>query len=50
MNMLTGGFDAALFEAALGIMAKGMVGIFLVILTIWLVVAVLNRLTSGKKE
>lgn len=48
MNGLTGGFDAALFEASLGIMAKGMAGVFLVILTIWLVVALLNRFTGGR--
>lgn len=44
------GFDAALFRSALGIMGKGMLGVFLVILVIWLVVAVLNRLTGGKGE
>lgn len=46
MNGWTG-FDAALFETALGIMAKGMAGVFLVILVIWLVVAALNRFTGG---
>ncbi len=48
MNGWTGGFDAALFEMSLGIMAKGMAGVFLVILTIWLLVAILNRFTGGK--
>jgi hypothetical protein len=34
--------------ACLGIMAKGMVGIFVVILVIWGLVALLNKLTSPK--
>ncbi len=50
MNGFTGGFDAALFEISLGIMAKGMAGVFLVILAIWLVVAALNRFTGGKND
>lgn len=33
----------------LGIMGKGMLGIFVVILVIWALVALLNRAT-GKKE
>lgn len=33
----------------LGIMGKGMLGIFVVILAIWALVALLNRAT-GKKE
>ena len=41
--------DYALVEACLGIMGKGMAGIFIVILVIWLVVALLNRFT-GKKQ
>lgn len=45
-----GGFDPEMFRASLGIMAKGMVGVFLVILTIWLVVALLNRFTGRKGE
>ena len=32
----------------LGIMAKGMVGIFIVILVIWGLVALLNKVTSNK--
>ncbi len=32
----------------LGIMVKGMVGIFLVILAIWALVALLNRVSGGK--
>lgn len=35
--------------ACLGIMGKGMLGIFAVILVIWALVALLNRVT-GKKE
>lgn len=41
--------NTALVMACLGIMAKGMVGIFVVILVIWGLVEVLNRTTSGKK-
>lgn len=39
-----------LVMACLGIMGKGMVGIFIVILVIWGLVALLNKLTSGKKS
>ena len=38
--------NTALIMACLGIMAKGMVGIFIVILVIW---AALNKITSPKK-
>jgi len=38
-----------LIMACLGIMAKGMVGIFIVILVIWALVALLNRVTGEKK-
>ena len=38
-----------LVMACLGIMGKGMLGIFIVILVIWALVALLNKLTSGKK-
>ena len=38
--------NTALIMACLGIMAKGMVGIFVVILVIWGLVAALNKLTS----
>ena len=38
-----------LLPTALGIMGKGMLGIFIVILVIWALVALLNKLTSGKK-
>ena len=41
--------NTALIMACLGIMAKGMVGIFVVILVIWGLVAALNQLTSPKK-
>ncbi len=41
-------FDAELVLACLGIMGKGMLGIFVVILVIWALVAVLNRLTGSK--
>ena len=41
--------NTALILACLGIMAKGMVGIFIVILVIWGLVALLNKLTSPKK-
>ena len=37
-----------LVTACLGIMGKGMLGIFAVILVIWLMVALLNRFTGGK--
>ena len=38
-----------LVMACLGIMGKGMLGIFIVILVIWGLVALLNKLTGGKK-
>lgn len=41
--------NTALIMACLGIMAKGMVGIFIVILVIWGLVALLNKITSAKK-
>ena len=41
--------NTALIMACLGIMAKGMVGIFIVILVIWGLVALLNKVTSEKK-
>jgi len=42
--------DISLILACLGIMGKGMVGIFAVILVIWGLVALLNRLTGGKRQ
>ena len=41
--------NTALIMACLGIMAKGMVVIFIVILVIWGLVATLNKFTSPKK-
>ena len=41
--------NTALILACLGIMAKGMVGIFIVILVIWGLVALLNKVTSPKQ-
>ena len=41
--------NTALIMACLGIMAKGMVGIFIVILVIWGLVKMLNKLTTPKK-
>ena len=41
--------NTALILACLGIMAKGMVGFFIVILVIWGLVATLNKFTSPKK-
>ena len=49
-TMITTDFDAVLFRQALGIMGKGMVGIFIVILFIWLVVALLNRFTNSRDK
>ena len=40
--------NIALIMTCIGIMAKGMVGIFVVILAIWGLVALLNKVTSGK--
>ena len=40
--------NMALIMTCLGSMAKGMVGIFIVILVIWGLVALLNKVTSGK--
>lgn len=42
--------DPDLVLACLGIMVKGMVGIFVVILVIWALVAILNRVTAPKKD
>ena len=39
-----------LIMACLGIMGKGMLGIFVVILVIWGLVALLNHVTSGKNN
>ena len=39
-----------LVMACLGIMGKGMLGIFIVILVIWGLVGLLNKLTGGKKD
>lgn len=38
--------DMQLIWACLGIMGKGMLGIFIVILVIWALVALLNRVTK----
>jgi len=42
--------DMNLVMACLGIMGKGMLGIFIVILVIWGLVALLNRVTGEKKQ
>ena len=42
--------DTQLILICLGIMGKGMLGIFTVILVIWGLVALLNRLTRKKKR
>ena len=42
-------FDPDLVLACIGIMGKGMLGIFVVILVIWALVAILNRVTAPKK-
>ena len=34
--------------ACLGIMGKGMLGIFIVIMVIWVLVALLNKVTGSK--
>ena len=41
--------NTALIMAFLGIMLKGMVGIFAVIIAIWGLVALLNKMTGEKK-
>ena len=41
--------DTQLVLACLGIMGKGMLGIFVVILVIWALVALLNRVTGKRK-
>ena len=41
--------DMQLVLACLGIMGKGMLGIFTVILVIWALVALLNRITGKKR-
>ena len=41
--------DMNLVMSCLGIMGKGMIGIFLVILVIWGLVELLNRITAPKK-
>lgn len=40
--------NTQLILACLGIMGKGMLGIFTVILVIWALVALLNRMTGRK--
>ena len=42
--------DFPLVLACLGIMGKGMLGIFTVILVIWGLVALLNRATGNPKD
>ena len=42
--------DMNLVLACLGIMGKGMVGIFTVVLVIWGCVALLNRMGTAKKN
>ncbi len=42
--------DMNLVMACLGIMGKGMVGIFTVVLVIWGCVALLNRMGAAKKD
>ena len=41
--------DWNLVMACLGIMVKGMIGIFIVLLVIWALGALLNRFTGEKK-
>lgn len=43
-------WDPATLLESLTILGKGMLGIFIVICVIWIFVALLNRLTKGKKE
>jgi len=42
--------DMNLVMACLGIMGKGMLGIFVVILAIWGLVALLDRVTGNKEN
>jgi len=42
--------DVPAFLQTLPMMLKGMIGIFAVILVIWLFVAILNKVTNKKKE
>ena len=42
--------DTQLVLICLGIMGKGMLGIFTVILVIWGLVALLNRITGKREE
>ena len=42
-------FDVSALLKTLPLLLKGMLGVFAVILAIWLFVALLNRLTAGKK-
>lgn len=42
--------DTQLVLICLGIMGKGMLGIFTVILVIWGLVALLNRVTGKREE
>jgi len=44
------GFHPADLVKVLPILGKGLLGIFVVICAIWLFVAVLNKVTAGKKE
>ena len=49
-SQIGGNFDPDMFMAALGIMGKGMLGIFIVIVVIWALVALLNRTTKEKQD
>lgn len=42
--------DMELVLACLGILVKGMIGIFIVIVVIWALVALLNRVTAPKDK
>ena len=42
--------NSQLILICLGIMGKGMLGIFMVILVIWGLVALLNRVTGKRKD
>ena len=49
-SQIGGNFDPDMFMAALGIMGKGMLGIFIVIVAIWALVALLNKVTKNKDQ
>ena len=43
-------FDPSSLLVSLPIMLKGLLGIFAVVVVIWILIALLNRVSSGRKK